>query len=210
MKRKDRHSFCISKFTASKNVVRWISKKTRFRGHFNKQHGRRPQALLKSAWQHFCQIHWSLQSQLSCKKSVLLTFKMLVLFCNTLAADEKYPVFNRDNLTIPIQMQLSQKQNTFCQFFLPFLKSSLNFKYFKKKMTLIDFVFSKIRTSKTYSYKFLKRNVSEDPSKSSMVNVPNHFWNLRHSTFIIFIDCCQVNWAGKISLNDMQNLGTAS
>ena len=42
---------------------------------------------------------------------------------NTLATDEKYPVLNRENLTIPIQMQLSQKQKTFSEFFYEFLKS---------------------------------------------------------------------------------------
>ena len=55
------------------------------------------------------------------------------LLVSTLAADEKYPVLNRDNLTIPIQMQLSQKQKTFPQFFDAFSKPSLNFKYFLKK-----------------------------------------------------------------------------
>ena len=30
-----------------------------------------------------------------------------------------------------------------------------------------------------------------------MVNVPKHCWNLHHSTFIRFIDHCQVNWVGK-------------
>ena len=50
---------------------------------------------------------------------------------NTLAADEKYPVFNRDTLTIPVQNQLSQKK-TFSQFFAAFLKSAINFEYFQK------------------------------------------------------------------------------
>ena len=67
------------------------------------------------------------------KKSLLLTWKILGLLVNTLAPDEKYPVLNRDNLTIPIQMQLSQKQKTFSEFFAAFLKSRLNFKYFVKK-----------------------------------------------------------------------------
>ena len=49
---------------------------------------------------------------------------------NTLATDEKYPVLNRDNLTIPIQMQLSQKQKTFSLFFASFFKSTLNFEFF--------------------------------------------------------------------------------
>ena len=55
------------------------------------------------------------------------------LLVNTLAADEKYPFPNTDNLTTPIQMQLSKKQKSFSQFFASFLKSRLNFKYFEKK-----------------------------------------------------------------------------
>ena len=55
------------------------------------------------------------------------------LLVNTLAADEKYPVLNRDNLTIPIQMQLSQKQKTFSEFFASFFKSRVNFEHFDKE-----------------------------------------------------------------------------
>ena len=73
------------------------------------------------------------QNQLSWKKSLLLTCKILGLLVNTLATDEKYPVLNRENLTIPIQMQLSQKQKTFSEFFAAFLKFRVNFEYFEKK-----------------------------------------------------------------------------
>ena len=45
----------------------------------------------------------------------------------------KHYLLNRDNLTEPIQMQLSQKQKTFSEFFFAFLKSSLNFEHFQKK-----------------------------------------------------------------------------
>ena len=68
---------------------------------------------------------------------------------NILAADEKYPVLNRDNLTTSIQMQLSQNQKNFSDVFTTFLKSSLNFQHFETKMTLIVFVFPKLRTPKT-------------------------------------------------------------
>ena len=70
---------------------------------------------------------------MSWKKSLLLTCQILGLLVNTLAADEKYPVLNRENLTIPIQMHLSQKQKTFSQFSAPFLKFTLNFDYFEIK-----------------------------------------------------------------------------
>ena len=110
-----------------------MSKTSRFRETFDKQHRKRGQTLLKSSSHQLYDIHWSLPSQLSWKKSLLLTCQILGLLVNTLAADEKYPVLNRDNLTIPIQMQLSQKQKTFSEFFAAFLKSRLNFKYFLKK-----------------------------------------------------------------------------
>ena len=55
------------------------------------------------------------------------------MLVNTLAVDEKYPVLNRHNLTIPIQMQLYQKQKTFSQLFPAFLKNRLSFKDFERK-----------------------------------------------------------------------------
>ena len=50
-----------------------------------------------------------------------------------MSADAKYSPLNRDNLTQPIQMQLSRKQKTFSNFFSTFSKSSLNFERFFKK-----------------------------------------------------------------------------
>ena len=70
---------------------------------------------------------------MSPKKCLVLTWKILELLINTLAANEKYAVLIRDNLTISIQMQLSQKQKIFSEFFAAFLKSGLNFEYFEKK-----------------------------------------------------------------------------
>ena len=59
--------------------------------------------------------------------------KILGQLVNTVASDEKYPALNRDNLTIPIQMQMSQKQKNFSAFFAEYLKSKLNFEHFEKK-----------------------------------------------------------------------------
>ena len=169
-----------------------MSKKSRFRGCFDKQYGKRAQALLKSASQHLYHIHRSLPRKLSWKKSLLLTCQILGLLVNTLAADEKYPVLNRENLTIPIQMQLSQKQKIFSQFFAAFLEARLNFEHYEKKIILTAFVFLKLRTLKTRLYKCLKGLVSGDPLTSNKVNVPKHCLNLHHSAFIIFINRCQV------------------
>ena len=44
---------------------------------------------------------------------VLGICKILGLFVNTLNPDEKYSLLNRENLTQPIQMQLSTKEKNF-------------------------------------------------------------------------------------------------
>ena len=108
-----------------------MSEKSCFRRPFDKQHAKRSQALLKSASQTLYHIHQLLPRKLSLKKSFLLTCQIIGLLVNTLPADEKYVVLQRDNLTIPIQMQLSQKKNTFSKFFAAFLKSRLNIKDFE-------------------------------------------------------------------------------
>ena len=58
---------------------------------------------------------------------------MVRLICKALTADDKHYLLNRDNLTQPIQMQLSQKPKTFSEFFFAFLKSILDFKHMPKK-----------------------------------------------------------------------------
>ena len=67
------------------------------------------------------------------KKPLLVIHKILRLFVNTFTADDKHYLLNRENLAQRIQMQLSQKQKTFSQFSVPFLKSVLNFIHLPQK-----------------------------------------------------------------------------
>ena len=53
-----------------------MSKNFRFRGHFEKQYGKRAQTLLKSASEYLYQIHWLLEKDLNWKKSLLLIRKI--------------------------------------------------------------------------------------------------------------------------------------
>ena len=101
----DPHRFCIFEITDSENVVRQMSKKSRLRGCFNKENGKRAQKRFKYASRDLYHNHRSLPSQFSWRKSLLLTCQILGLLINTFAADEKHPVSNRDNLKIPTQMQ---------------------------------------------------------------------------------------------------------
>ena len=64
---------------------------------------------------------------------MLVIFKFLRLLVKTLTDDEKYSLLQRENLTQPIQILLSQKQKTFSQFFSKFSKSTLNFENFQRK-----------------------------------------------------------------------------
>ena len=126
-----------------------MSKKSRFRRPFHKQHGKRAEALFKSASVHLYPIDWSLKSQLNLKSSLLLTCQISGELVKTLTADEKYPVLKRDNLTVPIPMQLFKKEKTFSLYFAAFLKSRWNFEYFEEKYFLIDFVILNLRSLKT-------------------------------------------------------------
>ena len=85
---------------AAKNMVREKPKKPCFRGALDRQHGKWVETL-----------------------SLLVIQKILRLFVNILTVNDKHYLLNRDNLTQPIQMQLSKKQKTFSEFFFQFLKS---------------------------------------------------------------------------------------
>ena len=58
---------------------------------------------------------------------------MLRLFVNTLTVNDKHYLLNWDNLVQPIQMQLSQKQKTFSQFFFCIFKIFIKFQTFSEK-----------------------------------------------------------------------------
>ena len=74
--------------------------------------------------------------------------KIVRLFVDSLKADEKHYLLTRDNLTQPIQIELSQKQKTFFEFFFDLLTSILNFKHLPKRMTLIADAFPEILAPK--------------------------------------------------------------
>ena len=131
------------KLRAAKNLLRSISKKTRFREPFERQNGKGTSSLLKFERQHLHQIYWSMWRQLTYKKSLLVIYKIFRMFVNTLSADGQYSVLNRQNLTQPIQMQLSGKQKFFSEHFCAFLKPSpdllINVKAFElKKVSVIE------------------------------------------------------------------------
>ena len=92
-----------------------------------------------------------------------MTCKVLRLFVNTLTADDKYSLLSRGNSTQTIQIHLSQKQETFSQSFCTFFKSTLNFEHFQKNVTLMAYVFPKLRTRKHVIRKMSKKSRLRGP-----------------------------------------------
>ena len=173
----------------AKNVVRYISKKSRFRLPFQKKHGKRVSTLFKFERQHLYHIYWSTGMQFSCKKSLLVICKSLRLFLNTMSAVDKCSLPNRNNLMQPIHKQLSQKLKFFSPFFQFIFEILGKFWTFSKKewrSYLIYFWGYGLR--KTWLDICLKSPASDNPSKTNMANESQLCLNLSDNTCIIFID----------------------
>ena len=106
-KRKDSHSQCISKLTIVQELIRPLTKKHILRTSFDTQQVKGSQALVKSSWEHFYHIFWSLSGELIWLKSPWLKFEIIGVFVNTWIAKYMYLVWDCENLPLPIQMQLS-------------------------------------------------------------------------------------------------------
>ena len=60
-------------------------------------------------------------------------YEILRQFVNGLTSDDKYSSTNMKNLQQQFQTPLSQKQKTFSEFFIVFLKCAWNLEHFQKK-----------------------------------------------------------------------------
>ena len=163
-----------------------MSKNSSLRVPFDKQHGKCAQALLKSTPQQFYHIEQWLPGELSWIKSLLLICQILGDLVNTLAAHNKYPVLNTENLMIPIWMQLSKQQTTFSEFFAAFLKSILNFGHFEKEDDSQRFCLLGIRestkvvrkTSKKYRFRGLLNKEVGKRGQAMLKSASQHLYQL--------------------------------
>ena len=110
-----------------------MSKTPRSRTPFRNQRVHEFQTLSKQARNHHYPIVPWIWDKLSWKKCRLVKFEILRLFVNTLTTDDKYSSRNIQNLTLQLQMAISQKQKTFYRIFITFLKSRTNSDNFVKK-----------------------------------------------------------------------------
>ena len=105
------------KLQTVKSLVRPLYKKGRFRTRFDTQHVNASQILANSPWGHIYHVFPSISENLIRKMCPLVLAEILLVFVNTLTADDKYRAQHCKNLALPIQMQLDQKQNTFSEKF---------------------------------------------------------------------------------------------
>ena len=74
---------------------------------FDSQHVKQFQTLVKSSWEHFYHIFSSLWGEIIWKTSPWFKFGIIGSFANTSTAHYKYLVPDFENLTFPIQIQIS-------------------------------------------------------------------------------------------------------
>ena len=95
------------KLATVQGLVTPLTIQRRLKTSFYSQHVKRFQTLIKSSWEHFSHIFWSLWEEIIWKISTWLKFDIIGLFANTWTADYKYSVPDCENLPCPIQLQLS-------------------------------------------------------------------------------------------------------
>ena len=178
------------KLRTRKEALREVSKKRRFNVPFHKQHGKGEETPSKLSRRHLYHTYWSPIRIFSLKKSLLVICKSLWLFVNTFTAYEKYSPLNRDYFTQQINMKLSQKSQTFSRFHAAFLTSRLNFRQFKKKLTLIANVFPKLRTRKE-ALRWVSKKCrftvlfNKQPHKGAQTHFKSSLWHLYHNCWAL-------------------------
>ena len=136
-----------------------MSKKSCFRGYFEKQHGKRAQVLLKCALQHLYDIHRSLRKRVSAKKSHLLPRKILGCLLTYWLPMKSIFFFIGRIQGHQFRCNYLRSKNLFLSFFVSFLKSRLNFEHFDRKDDPHTFCISEITDSENVVKKMSKSPV---------------------------------------------------
>ena len=79
-------------------------------------------------------------------------YEILRLFVNALIDDDKYSGINIQNLRQQFQTPLSQKQKSFSEFLIAFLKCALNLEHFQKKDEYPSLIYSEIIDAERRGY----------------------------------------------------------
>ena len=89
---------------------------------------------------------------MSWKKLPSVWYEILRLFVKALTAHDQYSRSNMQNLPQQVQTPLSQKQKTFSEFFIAFLKCEWNLEHFQKKGEYSSLIISEIIDAERRGY----------------------------------------------------------
>ena len=134
------------------------------------------QKLLKSAEKYFYSTFSSCAAKLSKKKIFLVRSEILGLLVNMLTANYEYSSSNRENVPLPIQLLLSEKQKSFWSiFFFSFCLFGISFKFwtFWKRNKPHNSTFSEVTDSEGRAYLMHKRACFRKPFGSEHVKAVN-------------------------------------
>ena len=164
--------YVFPKLRIAKDVFRQMSKKPCFRTLSDSQPVKGYQTLVKICMTAFLSYFLSLWGKLGRKMSMLVICELLGLFGNTLTADDKYSLCNRENLPQPIQIQYPKKQKTLSEFSAPFLKSTPHFKRHE------------IQISETPRFRTPFDNQHANSSQTLLKSAWQHFYHIFSSLWV--------------------------
>ena len=95
------------KLTTVQGLVTPLTIRRRLKSSLDTQQVKRFQTLVKSSWEHFYHIFSSMWGEMIWKISPWLKCEIIGLFVNTWTVHYKYPVTDCENLSFPMQIQLS-------------------------------------------------------------------------------------------------------
>ena len=110
-------AYAFRNLQAAKDLVSLMPNNRRFRIPLDSQHVKGSQTLVQSAWQRFYHVFSLLWGKVPWKMSLLVICKTSGNFANTLIADDKFSLGNREILQEATQIELCQKQVTFFSIF---------------------------------------------------------------------------------------------
>ena len=129
-----------------------MSKRPYLRTPFGKQRFSGFEILLKSARHHYYQMFPGIWDKLIWKNSASVGSEILRLFAKTLRIKCNYSRLRMQTFPQQLQTQLSRKQETFCGFFIAFLKCTSSLKHFEKKYQACSLNIPRIIDSKGSGY----------------------------------------------------------
>ena len=133
---------------------------------------------------------------MSWKKSAFVWSDILRLFVKTLTADNNYSRCNMQNFEQQVQAPLSQKEKTFSQCFIAYLKCTWNSKHFETKDEHYSLIISQIIVSERGGYLNVQKVFLQNTFRlSSYLRFPNAA-DIRTATLL---SCCSMN-SGYIEL----------